>query len=156
MICLVQSPTPQSCGLSITQNPVGGSLLPIAVGRSMPVLADPPQSGASPLPQVDWVSNVSGISVGSRWMICLVQSSTPQPCGLSITQKPVGGSLLPIAVGRSMHVLADLPQSGASPLPQVDCISNVSGISVGNRWMICLVQSPTPQPCGSSMFNLSA
>ena len=48
--------------------------------------------------------------------------------------KNVGGGLLPIAECQSMHLVTDLPLSGASPLPHLLCVclANVFQVCGGN------------------------
>ncbi|TSD79581.1 hypothetical protein FFI16_025140 [Pseudomonas sp. KBS0710] len=86
-----------NCGAicAAVQKSVGAGLLAKAECQSPNVLADPPHSRASPLPQ----------------LFCVSQLNWPE------TLNPVGAGLLAKAECQSPDVLADPPHSRASPLP---------------------------------------
>ncbi|CRM83786.1 putative membrane protein [Pseudomonas sp. 8 R 14] len=96
---------------------VGGGLLPIAVCQLTDSLADPPSSGASPLPQLSRVHPADF----SRMVGCqkLLVGSRHELTHLGLN---VGGGLLPMTVDQLMNQLTDTPLSGASPLPQLSCL----------------------------------
>ncbi len=93
---------------------VGGGLLPIAECQSLHVQADPPPSGASPLPHFLCTS----VSHCQAPMTSRMSAASSHALFLQAQQGPnVGGGLLPIAGCQPLHVQADPPPSGASPLP---------------------------------------
>ena len=99
---------------------VGGGLLPIAECQSLHVQADPPPSGASPLPHFLCTS----VSHCQAPMTSRMSAASSHALFLQAQHSPnVRGGLLPIAGCQSLHVQADPPPSGASPLPHFLCTS---------------------------------
>ncbi len=99
---------------------VGGGLLPIAECQSLHVQADPPPSGASPLPHFLCTS----VSDCQAPMTSRMSAASSRTLFLQAQHSPhVGGGLVPIAECQPLHVQADPPPSGASPLPHFLCIS---------------------------------
>ncbi|MBB6287131.1 hypothetical protein HDC32_000611 [Pseudomonas sp. JAI120] len=99
----------------VNSSTVEGGLLPIAECQSTDLLADPPSSGASPLPHSD-----RGVSAHAYFNRATFGS---RPCDRNlpdVNSSTVGGGLLPIAEFQSTDSLADPPSSGASPLPHSD------------------------------------
>ncbi len=127
--------------LPATEITVGASLLAIAVGQSISMLAVMTSSRASSLPQglvgVREILPATGITVGARLARdgggsininagCNdVIASKLAPTGVSgctrnlpATEITVGASLLAMAVGQSISMLAVMTSSRASSLPQ--------------------------------------
>ncbi len=92
------------------QSPVGGGLPPIAEWQAIDVLAEPPPSGASPLPH--WI-RVRPTKQAHRQLPHWIRA---RPAKQAHRQSPVGGGLPPIAEWQAIDVLAEPPPSGASPL----------------------------------------
>jgi len=88
--------------------PVGGSLPPRAVRRSIPSLPDRPISGQAPS------------HLGSALALSLARRTLGHRARVNAV-KPVGRGLPPRAVRRSIPSLPDRPISGASPLPPWIC-----------------------------------
>ena len=100
---------------------VGGGLLPIAECQPLHVQADPPPSEASPLSHFFMYISESLSGAHNFADVC---GQFAHALFLQAQHSPnVGGGLLPIAECQSLHVQADPPPSGASPLPHFLCTS---------------------------------